>query len=80
MEEVFCVMECHNGDDDIMPVLVAIHSTLELAMEFIGAATEIGERVVFRVERWDIDGATSNPVIASERDSDVLVDQTVGKK
>ena len=79
MDEVFCVMECADGDpDDIMATLVAIFSDIVLAAEFVEEVMEMGEGVLLRVERWDVDGATSEMVTG--KDQDVLVVQSPDKK
>ncbi len=60
MNEVFCVMECHDGDiNDILPSLVTIYSTFDKAMEFIDVMKNVDDKVILRVERWDVDGVTS---------------------
>ena len=73
MNEVFCVMEYDGDPNDIMPTLFAIYSTVEGAMGLIKTVMEMDDKVLLRVERWDVDGSTSNRV---EMDADVLADQT----
>ena len=73
--EVFCVMECSDGDpDDIMATLVAIFSSMDLAIEFVEEVMEMGEGVLLRVERWDVDGATSELVVGETKDVLAILD------
>ncbi len=75
MNEVFCVMECANGDpDDIMATLVAVYSDMDLAFDFVELVMFDDDNVLLRIERWDVDGSTSNLVKRTEGDNDVLAD------